>query len=229
VPVRVDRKATSIVLLVVLGVREDGQKVLLAVKNMGGRDQRGVARGSRLSRQALATQTRVPDCRQRDWAGTGPNCPLGRRADPTLHGPQAPQPARPRAQRLHEEVSADYRFASESACAENLFKRRWPEGFACPGCGNGRAWQSGIMLLRINNCRRPLTCYAKDIGRFLGSRRSQRTKCRRGLLPAPALLRVPEKTLRPAWARQRSHEITEAIGELMEPKANCNCGGEGSA
>src|SRR5207237_621336 len=36
VRVRVDRKATSIVLLVVLGVREDGQKVLLAVKNMGG-------------------------------------------------------------------------------------------------------------------------------------------------------------------------------------------------
>ena len=34
--VRLDRKATSIVLLVVLGVREDGQKVLLAVKNMGG-------------------------------------------------------------------------------------------------------------------------------------------------------------------------------------------------
>ena len=36
VRVRIDRKATSIVLLVVLGVREDGQKVLLAVKNMGG-------------------------------------------------------------------------------------------------------------------------------------------------------------------------------------------------
>ena len=30
------RRATSIVLLVVLGVREDGQKVLLAAKNMGG-------------------------------------------------------------------------------------------------------------------------------------------------------------------------------------------------
>jgi putative transposase len=36
VRVRLDRKATSILLLVVLGVREDGQKVLLAVKNMGG-------------------------------------------------------------------------------------------------------------------------------------------------------------------------------------------------
>src|ERR1700726_2871846 len=36
VRVRLDRKATSISLLVVLGVREDGQKVLLAIKNMGG-------------------------------------------------------------------------------------------------------------------------------------------------------------------------------------------------
>jgi putative transposase len=36
VRVRLDRKATSIMLLVVLGVREDGQKVLLAVKNMIG-------------------------------------------------------------------------------------------------------------------------------------------------------------------------------------------------
>src|SRR5438132_11790830 len=32
------------------------------------------------------------------------------------------------------------RFASESACAEYLFERRWPEGFICPGCGDGRAW-----------------------------------------------------------------------------------------
>ena len=36
VRVRLDRKATSISLLVVIGVRDDGQKVLLAVKNMGG-------------------------------------------------------------------------------------------------------------------------------------------------------------------------------------------------
>src|SRR3954453_7574628 len=39
VRVRLDRKATSISLLVVIGVREDGQKVLLAVKNMGGESE----------------------------------------------------------------------------------------------------------------------------------------------------------------------------------------------
>jgi predicted RNA-binding Zn-ribbon protein involved in translation (DUF1610 family) len=32
------------------------------------------------------------------------------------------------------------RFATESACSEDLFERRWPEGFVCPGCGEGRAW-----------------------------------------------------------------------------------------
>ena len=36
VDVRLDRKATAISLLVVIGVRTDGQKVLLAVKSMGG-------------------------------------------------------------------------------------------------------------------------------------------------------------------------------------------------
>src|SRR5271168_1054421 len=32
------------------------------------------------------------------------------------------------------------RFASESACADYLFERRWAGGFVCPGCGDGRAW-----------------------------------------------------------------------------------------
>src|SRR5215470_2693512 len=32
------------------------------------------------------------------------------------------------------------RFATESKCAEYLFERRWPQGFVCPGCGDGRAW-----------------------------------------------------------------------------------------
>ena len=36
VRVRLDRKSTAISLLVVIGVRADGQKVLLAVKHMGG-------------------------------------------------------------------------------------------------------------------------------------------------------------------------------------------------
>jgi putative transposase len=40
VRVRLDRKATSISLLVVLGIRRDGQKVLLAVRNRAARARR---------------------------------------------------------------------------------------------------------------------------------------------------------------------------------------------
>jgi transposase-like protein len=44
VRVRLDRKATNVSLLVVLGVRRDGQKLLLAVRNMGGKAKpRGAA------------------------------------------------------------------------------------------------------------------------------------------------------------------------------------------
>src|SRR5213079_3431988 len=39
VRVRLDRKATNISLLVVLGVRRDGQKLLLTVRNMGGESE----------------------------------------------------------------------------------------------------------------------------------------------------------------------------------------------
>src|SRR4030088_3615945 len=39
VRVRLDKKSTSISLLVALGVRQDGQKILLAVKNMGGESE----------------------------------------------------------------------------------------------------------------------------------------------------------------------------------------------
>ena len=49
VRVRLDKKSTSISLLVALGVRQDGQKVLLAVKNMGGESE-ALAGASRRSR-----------------------------------------------------------------------------------------------------------------------------------------------------------------------------------
>jgi transposase-like protein len=56
VKVRLDKKTTAISLLVVLGVRRDGQKVLLAVKNMGGESEaawRGVL--DDLTRRGLKT------------------------------------------------------------------------------------------------------------------------------------------------------------------------------
>ena len=30
-------------------------------------------------------------------------------------------------------------FPDEESCAAFLFKRRWPDGFVCPGCGKRRA------------------------------------------------------------------------------------------
>jgi transposase-like protein len=34
-------------------------------------------------------------------------------------------------------------FATEEACRAYLARLRWPEGFRCPRCGAGRAWQVG--------------------------------------------------------------------------------------
>src|ERR1700752_2162938 len=95
VRVRLDRKAPSIVLLVVLGVREDGQKVLLAVKNMGGETGEAlravldelVKRGLRKPAFLVVDGgARLEQGRAAPWA------------DPTLHGPQASKLTRPRAQ-----------------------------------------------------------------------------------------------------------------------------------
>ncbi|HEB86987.1 MAG TPA: IS1595 family transposase, partial [Gammaproteobacteria bacterium] len=45
-------------------------------------------------------------------------------------------------------------FSTEEACAEYLLRRRWPEGFRCPGCGCAKAWQTGRGLLRCAECQR---------------------------------------------------------------------------
>src|SRR6202795_3664912 len=38
-------------------------------------------------------------------------------------------------------IEFQQRFADEAACVKYLFAARWPEGFACPGCGTRKAWQ----------------------------------------------------------------------------------------
>jgi predicted RNA-binding Zn-ribbon protein involved in translation (DUF1610 family) len=35
----------------------------------------------------------------------------------------------------------EQRFADEDVCAEYLAATRWPDGFACPGCGGSKAWR----------------------------------------------------------------------------------------
>ena len=124
VRVRLDRKATSISLLVVLGVRRDGQKVLLAARNMGGESEAAwravlddlVARGLRtpefliidgaagLERALAALWPDVPAQR----------CTVHKHRNLLAHAPEA----------LHEEVSADYTDMVYAATPKEIEARR---------------------------------------------------------------------------------------------------------
>src|SRR5437588_501438 len=124
VRVRLDRKATTIVLLVVLGVREDGQKVLLAVKNMGGETsqawravlddlvKRGLRQpeflivdgGSGLEQALAALWGDVPTQR----------CTVHKHRNLLAHAPP----------RLHDEVSADYNDMIYAASPAEIEQRR---------------------------------------------------------------------------------------------------------
>ena len=97
VKVRLDRKATSLSLPVVLGIRRKGQKVLLAARSMGGRERSRLARRAGRSRGAQAAEAGVPDRRRRGRLREGAGRALARGADAAVHGPQAPEPPRARA------------------------------------------------------------------------------------------------------------------------------------
>jgi transposase-like protein len=108
VKVRLDKKATAISLLVVLGVRRDGQKVLLAVKNMGGESEaawRGVLddltrRG--LKRPELAIVDGAPGL-EKALLALWPDLPVQRCTVHKLRNLIAHAP-----KRLADEIAADY-------------------------------------------------------------------------------------------------------------------------
>ena len=108
VKVRLDKKATSISLLVVLGVRRDGQKVLLAVKNMGGESEaawRGILddltkRG--LKAPELAIVDGAPGL-EKALVSLWPDLPMQRCTVHKLRNLLAHAP-----KRLAEEIKADY-------------------------------------------------------------------------------------------------------------------------
>ncbi len=80
VRVRLDRKATSISLLVVLGVRADGQKVLLAIKSMEERAPRRGAPSSTISSRAdcggrSSSSSTARRASTRRLLPSGPVCP----------------------------------------------------------------------------------------------------------------------------------------------------------
>ena len=131
VRVRLDRRATSIVLLVVLGVREDGQKVLLAVKNMGGETSEAwravlddlVKRGLRKPQFLIVDGgTGLEQALAALWGDVPTQrCTVHKHRNLLAHAPQ----------RLHDEVSADYNdmiYAASPAEIEarrRAFIRKW--------------------------------------------------------------------------------------------------------
>ena len=124
VRVRLDRKATAISLLVVLGVRRDGQKLLLAVKNRGGESEAAwrvllddlVARGLKtpellivdgaagLEKALAALWPEVPTQR----------CTVHKHRNLLAHAPE----------QLHDEVSADYTDMIYAATPKEVEERR---------------------------------------------------------------------------------------------------------
>src|SRR5579863_1759082 len=124
VRVRLDRTATSISLLAVLGIRRDGQKVLLAVRNMGRESEaawRGllddlISRG--LKAPAFTTVDGAPGLEKAlglVWAeALVQRCTVHKHRNLLAHAPE----------RLHEEISADYTDMIYAETPQEVQKRR---------------------------------------------------------------------------------------------------------
>jgi len=124
VRVRLDRKATAISLLVVIGVRADGQKVLLAVKAMGGESTdawravlddligRGLRRPELLIVDgAVGLEAAIAAV----WDGVPvQRCTVHKHRNLLAHAPE----------RLHEEITADYNDMVYAATPEEIAARR---------------------------------------------------------------------------------------------------------
>jgi transposase-like protein len=121
---RLDRKATAISLLVVIGVRADGQKVLLAVKSMGGESaeawrtvlddliRRGLRRPDFLIVDGAAGLDKAIAA---VWDGVpAQRCTVHKHRNLLAHAPE----------RLHEEITADYTDMIYAATREEIEARR---------------------------------------------------------------------------------------------------------
>jgi transposase-like protein len=131
VRVRLDRKATSISLLVVLGVRADGQKVLLAIKSMGGESAEAwrTVLGDLIKRGLRRPEFLIVDgapgldkAIAAVWDGVPvQRCTVHKHRNLLAHAPE----------RLHEEITSDYNdmiYATtpeEIAARRKAFIRKW--------------------------------------------------------------------------------------------------------
>lgn len=124
VRVRLDRKATSISLLVVMGVREDGQKMLLAIKSMGGESSEAwrtvlddlIKRGLRRPEFLLVDGAPGLDkAIAAVWEGVPvQRCTVHKHRNLLAHAPE----------RLHEEITNDYNDMIYAATPEEIERRR---------------------------------------------------------------------------------------------------------
>src|SRR3974377_600918 len=124
VRVRLDRKATTISLLVVIGVRADGQKVLLAIKSMGGESTEAwrtvlddlIKRGLRPPRLLLVDGAPgLEKALAAVWEGVPlQRCSVHKHRNLLAHAPV----------RLHDEVTADYTDMIYAATPEEIEARR---------------------------------------------------------------------------------------------------------
>jgi hypothetical protein len=65
------------------------------------------------------------------------------------------------------------KFATEEQCRDYLYQLRWPEGFVCPKCEHGKAWNVGDVLFERANCGRQTSVIAGTI--FQDTRKSLKT------------------------------------------------------
>src|SRR6202051_4212490 len=124
VRVRLDRKATSISLLVVLGVRADGQKVLLAIKSMGGESAEAwrtvladlINRGLRRPEFLIVDGAPGLDKAIASvWDGVPvQRCTVHKHRNLFAHAPE----------RLHDEITADYNDMIYATTPEEIEVRR---------------------------------------------------------------------------------------------------------
>lgn len=131
VKVRLDNKATNLSILVALGVRRDGQKVLLALRNMGGESEAAwrallddmVARG--LAKPELLIIDGAPGL-EKALAALWPDVPIQRC---TVHKHRNLLAHAPK--KLHAEIGADYTDMIYAATAQEVdaqrraFLRKW--------------------------------------------------------------------------------------------------------
>jgi transposase-like protein len=131
VRVRIDRKATTISLLIVLGVRRDGQKVLLAIRSMGGESEAAwrtvlddlAARG--LKKPELTIVDGAPGL-EKALTSLWADIPIQRCTVHKLRNLIAHTP-----KKLAEEIAADFsdmiyaKTAKEVATRRKAFIRKW--------------------------------------------------------------------------------------------------------